>query len=71
MAWDVSMDEDRSCALRRGRAAERTLDSWPDQLVDKLLLEVLDDHALGTDLLGLGLDCVVILILSLRMDMSE
>ena len=66
MAWNVSIAVDGSCALRT-EATERTLHSWPDQLFDKLLLEILDDHALGTDLLGLGLDCVVVLILSLTM----
>jgi hypothetical protein len=45
--------------------AERTLHSWPDQLFHKLLLEILDDHAFGTDLLGLRFNCVVVLILAL------
>lgn len=39
--------------------------SGPDELFHKLLLEILDDHALGTDLLGLGFDGIVVLILSL------
>lgn len=58
---------DGSCALRTG-AAERTLDSWPDQFFHKLLLEILDDHAFGTDLLGLRLNCVVVLILALGVE---
>lgn len=48
-----------------GRSAEHTLHCWPDEFLHQLLLKVLDNHALGTNLLGLGLDCVPVLILSL------
>jgi aryl carrier-like protein len=45
-------------------AGQLTLDCGPDELLDELLLEILDDHALGTNLLGLGLDGIPVFRLS-------
>lgn len=48
----------------RTKGAGRTLDSRPDKLVDKLLLNIEDDHALSAELLSLGLDSVKVLLLA-------
>lgn len=36
----------------------------PDELVDKLLLNILDNHALSSKLKGLGLDSLEVLLLT-------
>lgn len=46
------------------RVDRRTLDSRPDQLVNELLLDILNDHALGSELSGLGLDGLEVLLLT-------
>jgi len=42
--------------LRRGRESKHTLDGAEDELVDKFLLQVVDNHALGTQGQSLLLD---------------
>lgn len=54
----------RLVELPKTLSGERTLNSRPDQLVDKLLLDILDDHALSPELDGLGLDSVQVLLLA-------
>ncbi len=41
-----------------------TLNGRPDKLIDKLLLDILDDHALGAELNSLGLNGVEVLLLT-------
>jgi hypothetical protein len=53
-----------SCSAARTKGIGRTLDSGPDKLVDKLLLDIKDDHALSAELLGLDLDSIEVLLLT-------
>lgn len=41
-----------------------TLDGTEDELINKLLLQVVDDHALSTKSQGLLLDCGKVLLLT-------
>lgn len=53
-----------SCWVYTKEGIKHTLDGRPDKVIDKLLLNILDDHALSAELLGLLLDSVEVLLLT-------
>jgi hypothetical protein len=53
-----------SCWVYTKEGVKHTLNGRPDKVIDKLLLNILDDHALSAELLSLLLDSVEVLLLT-------